>query len=52
MHVIEITFVTMMIAHDLSFPLRSTGGGATCVLKQPHNSAGMPLAISRWMKSL
>jgi hypothetical protein len=39
MHINEKRFVTMMIAHDLNFLVRSTGGGATCVLKQTHHNA-------------
>jgi hypothetical protein len=33
--------VTMKIAHDLNFLVRSTAGrGAVCVVKQPHDNAG------------
>ena len=34
-----MTFVTMTIAHDLNFLVRSTGRGAIWVLKQPHHNA-------------
>lgn len=38
MQMSENRFVTMMIVQDLNFLVRSTGGGAICVLKQTHHN--------------